>query len=129
MKEIFPCEKNPKRAASLREHADQKQKELNKVQNLVSTETITEFYFDIMKELILARMYELGFHTLSHKLLIEFLQENSKQFSPFELQLIDELRTKRNDVYYYGKKIHPHFILQHKNEFESIIEKLKRECI
>jgi len=119
--EIFRITKSPIRAKSLIEMARERFSDIDK--NL-KTYKIIEEYYEIIKELITAIMYSNGFKTLSHKMLIVYLERTSKDFDKSEIILIDELRRLRNDIVYYGQKIEKEFLINNKKEITFIIKKL-----
>jgi hypothetical protein len=124
MHDIYRIQKNQDRAKSLVKAAEQRMSELAKIRNLVSESRIVEFYYDIVKELILGLMYKDGYKTLSHVSMIEYLRANySEYFDDEHIQLIDLLRRKRNDVSYYGKLISSSFLYQKEDKIKLILSK------
>jgi len=69
-------------------------------------------------------MYLQGFKTLSHKTLVEFSSKNITSLSKQEIELIDELRTKRNSIVYYGEKVNIEFLKIREKTIKQIIKKL-----
>ena len=63
-----------------------------------------EAYYDIIKELIFAHLYNNGYNCTNHLCLIAYLKEKITDFD-FEIQKIDELRKVRNDINYRDLKI------------------------
>ena len=88
------------------------------------TYRIVEEYYEVIKELISALMYLNGFKTLSHKMLVIYLERNYKEFNKSEIILINELRKLRNNILYYGQKVEKEFLLNNKKELNLIIKKL-----
>jgi len=121
MHEIFRIQKDPERAKALIKAAKQRFIELDNIRNLVSGSRIIEFYYDIIKELILALMYKDGYKTLSHVAMIEYLRVNSSYFGDGDIALIDSLRRKRNDISYYGKTISSSFLFQKEDQIRQLI--------
>jgi hypothetical protein len=119
--EIFKISKDEKRASALREMASDRYKTIS---NLKEPYRIIEEYYEIIKELITAFMYSNGWKTLSHKIMVEFANENIKSLSSREIQLIDELRVKRNNIVYYGEKINLDFLKSRESSIRKIIESL-----
>lgn len=120
MSEIFKITKDERRANALIEMAKDRFKNMNFKE---AYRTIEEYY-EIIKELITAFMYKSGFKTLSHKSLIEFAFENIKSLSRQELELIDELRVKRNNIVYYGEKVSIEFLKSREDSIKKIVTKL-----
>ncbi len=119
--EIFKITKNDVRANALVEMAKERFEDINKESK---TYKIVEEYYEIIKELISALMYLNGFKTLSHKMLVIYLERNYKEFNKSEIILIDELRKLRNNILYYGQKVEKEFLLNNKKELNLIIKKL-----
>lgn len=69
-------------------------------------------------------IYADGFKTLSHKMLIFYLEKNYKNFNKPEILLIDELRKLRNNIVYYGQKVEKEFLINNDKEIILIINKL-----
>jgi len=90
---------------------------------------IIEDYYEIIKELITALLSIDGFKTLSHELLIGYLSRFYKQFSSYEIHLIDQLRKTRHDLTYRGIMAPSDYLPRNKNEILSVIEKLKKIVI
>ena len=82
--------------------------------------------YEIIKELITALMYLDGYKTLSHEYLISFLSKFYKDFSEYEINLIDKLRITRNKIAYEGFLIEKDYYINKKNDIKRVIEKLKK---
>ena len=119
--EIFKISKNNIRAKSLVEMAKER---FEDIKSESKTYKIIEQYYEIIKELITALMYCDGFKTLSHKMLIVYLEKNYKRFNKSEIILIDELRKLRNNIVYYGQKIEKEFLINNEKDIKLIIKKL-----
>ncbi|PIN94996.1 hypothetical protein COU53_01385 [Candidatus Pacearchaeota archaeon CG10_big_fil_rev_8_21_14_0_10_30_48] len=119
--EIFKITKNDVRANALVEMAKERFEDINKESK---TYRIVEEYYEVIKELISALMYLNGFKTLSHKMLVIYLERNYKEFNKSEIILINELRKLRNNILYYGQKVEKEFLLNNKKELNLIIKKL-----
>lgn len=84
-------------------------------------------YYEIIRELISAIMILDGRKTYgegSHAVAIEYLGKNYRQFSDFEISLIDEFRVNRNKISYDGFFIQPEYIKRRKQDIETLIKKL-----
>ncbi|MEK6862932.1 MAG: hypothetical protein AABW57_02090 [Nanoarchaeota archaeon] len=84
-----------------------------------------ETNYEIIKELITALMYLNGYKSLSHEYLISFLSKFYKDFSEYEINLIDKLRITRNKIAYEGFLVEPDSYTNKKQDIKNIIEKLK----
>jgi len=86
-----------------------------------------ENYYEIIKELASALLLSNGLKSVgeyAHKDLIDYLI-NYKEFSEQEIIFINDLRIKRNNSSYEGKKIEPVYLINNKKKILEIIEKLK----
>ena len=88
-----------------------------------------ETNYEIIKELITALMYLNGYKTLSREYLISFLSKFYKDFSEYEIDLIDKLRITRNKISYEGFLVESDYYLNKRKDIKSIIEKLKQIVI
>lgn len=86
---------------------------------------MVEGYYEIIKELITAIMGIDGYKTVSHELLVGYLARFYQDFSPAEVQIIDQLRKIRNDIDYRGVMISPEYVTRNKHFILRIISKLK----
>ena len=119
--EIFRITKDEKRAKALKDMAK------NRFENMSLFKEpyrILEEYYEIIKELLTSFMYMRGFKTLSHKSLMEFSKKNIQSLSGREMDLIDELRIKRNNIVYYGERITKDFLINREKSIKEIINKL-----
>ena len=121
MNEVFKISKDEKRALALKEMAKDR---FSKMNSLKEPYRIIEEYYEIIKELLTAFMYLQGFKTLSHKSLIEFSAKNIKALNKQEIELIDELRVKRNNIVYYGEQVNIEFLKSREGTINNIIKKL-----
>ena len=83
-----------------------------------------EEYWDIAKELILAIMHAKGYNTLSHRAMVEWLDENFPEFSDPEIRILDMFRRARNDISYYGKRQKERILFEYESSILKIINKL-----
>lgn len=83
-----------------------------------------EAYYDIIKELILAHMYNKGFNCTNHLCMIAYLKEKFRNFD-FETEKINELRKVRNEINYRGFFVSKDYLDRNKLEFRNIINELK----
>lgn len=119
--EIFKITKNELRSRSLIDMARERFNDIKKESKVYKK---IEEYYEIIKELITALMYSNGFKTLSHKMLIIYLEKNHKDFDKSEIILMDELRKLRNNILYYGERVEEEFLINNEKEIISIINKL-----
>ena len=88
----------------------------------------SENYYEIIKELANALLLLDGLKTIgeyAHKDLIDYLI-NYKEFTESDILFMNDLRVKRNNSAYDGKKIDPGYLVNNKNKILELIERLKR---
>ncbi len=81
----------------------------------------------IVRELISVILLLDGYKTYgegSHKRLIEYLENNYKQFSEREISVINELRILRNKIAYNGFFVEYDYLERKKDIINKIIHKL-----
>ncbi len=86
-----------------------------------------ESYYEIIKEIASALILLDGLKAIgeyAHKDLINYLI-NYKEFSEKEIIFINDLRIKRNNSSYDGKKIEPIYLKNNKKNILEIIKRLK----
>jgi len=90
---------------------------------------VTENYYEMIKELASALLLIGGLKTMgeyAHKDLIDYLI-NYKEFTESDIVFMNDLRIKRNNSSYDGKKIDPSYLTNNKNRILELIEKLKKK--
>jgi len=88
----------------------------------------SENYYEIIKELANALLLIDGLKTTgesAHKDLIDYLA-NYKEFTESDILFMNDLRIKRNNSAYDGKKIDSSYLPNNKNIILELIEKLKK---
>lgn len=114
--------KNDARADSLMKEAEEKKAFLevamkNIPAELMSPNFVIDSAYDIIMELIRAKMFLAGFNSGSHEAEVSYLRELG--FSEAEVRSADELRYNRNGIKYYGAT--------HDKEYAGhVLELLKR---
>ena len=89
---------------------------------------ITKEYYDVIRELASIVLLLDGYKTYgegAHKKLIEYLQINYKEFSEYEISLMDDLRITRNKIAYDGFFVDKGYIERKAKDIQKIIDKLK----
>ena len=56
---------------------------------------------------------------------MEYIESNYKEFSAYEISLIDDLRITRNKITYDGFFVDKDYIDRKRNDINKIIDKLK----
>ena len=84
-----------------------------------------EAYYDIIKELIFAHLYQSGYNCSNHLCLISYLRETFHHFDE-EASRIDSLRKMRNDISYKGLIVSSGYLELNEPEFRHIITELKQ---
>lgn len=89
---------------------------------------IVKEYYEVIRELMTTILLLDGFKTEgegAHKKLIEYLDENYKQFTGYEISLLDDLRITRNSIAYNGFFVREDYLERKRNDILKLIEKLK----
>lgn len=90
---------------------------------------ILKEYYDILRELMTILLLLDGYKTegeRAHKKLIEYIDQNYKQFTGHEISLLDDLRIKRNKISYDGFFIEKNYIKRRKEDIKTLIVKLEK---
>ena len=82
-------------------------------------------YYEIIKELATAILLVDGYKTLSHKDLIDYLEERYSEFDANEISIVNNLRVLRNRIAYEGFLIEISYLNRNESLFKNIICKLK----
>jgi len=85
-------------------------------------------YYDIIRELISIILLLDGFKATgegAHKMQIDYLEENYKEFDKSEIELIDDLRIKRNKISYDGFFVTTSYAMKRLDGINKTIDKLK----
>ncbi len=123
--DIIKIEKDKQKAESLKKLAALRYKKINLFNVEEDASLICEAYYEVCKELITAILFCDGYKTLSHKTLLEYIKKNYAKLNNDELELLDDLRKRRNKLVYYGIFQPSFYIKKNSNQIEKIIVKLK----
>ena len=82
-------------------------------------------YYEVIKELLTALLLIDGYKTLSHKDLIDYLEEYYNNFNKHEIVFMHDLRAMRNRIIYEGLFVDLSYLERNKTSIKKIIEKLK----
>jgi len=89
---------------------------------------VTKEYYDAIRELMGVVLLLDGYKIYgegAHKRLVEYIESNYKEFSAYEISLIDDLRITRNKITYDGFFVDKDYIDRKRNDIKKIIDKLK----
>ncbi len=89
----------------------------------------TKDYYDVIKELMTAVALLNGYKTEgdgAHKRLIEYITIKYKEFKQHEIQTIEDMREKRNKIYYEGMFLSEDYLEKRREDIKSVITKLKK---
>ncbi len=122
------------RAKSLFEMVDVR---LSTTELLIKTDTkkftskIVEEYYEALFELITALMAADGYKTRAelpgtHIETLNYLRKVYPALSENEFQLLDDLRTKRNGIKYYGRKVKLEYLQERMASMKKTIDILKQ---
>jgi len=120
------------RANFLRKESEKSYLSLNKIVNEIglnddNASTIIKLCYDIVMELIRAKMFIKGFNSSgkgAHEAEVVYLRELG--FNENDVQSMNELRYFRNGVVYYGKILDKHYAEKVLKILEKIYPKLKQ---
>ena len=90
----------------------------------LNAESIISDIYDIMRELIEAKLAFGGYKSYSHEATILFLKK-FPTFNEYEMNFLDNLRKIRNGIKYYGKEANVESALKTLNFMNSVLPKLK----
>ncbi len=117
------------KAKSIFQMVESRQQFLEDLEKIKAYPTIiVENYYEVIKELCTAIILIDGYKTIgesAHKELIDLIGKY-KEFSRFEIEIIHDLRIRRNKSSYEGKPIELDYLLNKKEIFIKIIIKLKK---
>ena len=82
-------------------------------------------YYEIIKELLTALLLLDGCKTLSHKDLIDYIDQNYKELTKYEISFLHDLRIMRNKIMYEGLFVEYSFLERNENLIKTIINKLR----
>ena len=89
---------------------------------------IIKEYYDVIRELLSILLLFDGYKTIgesAHKILIDYIKKNYKQFSNYEIFLMDDLRITRNKIAYDGFFVRGDYVNRRKEDIIKLINKLK----
>jgi hypothetical protein len=98
---------------------------INQQDRTIMTALIISDYYEVIKELITALLLVDGYKTLNHKDLIDYLKEKYKNFTSYEISVLDDLRVLRNRIAYEGFFIELSYLNRNEIYFKNIIKKLE----
>lgn len=91
-------------------------------------QVVVTMYYDVVRELMSAILLADGYKTYgegAHKQLIDYIEANYKQLQEYEIRLLDELRTSRNRILYYGTGVSDYYMKRREGKIKTIIAKLQ----
>lgn len=86
-------------------------------------------YYDVMRQLMTAILLLDGYKTKgegAHRQLIEYLGANYREFSEYDVHLLEELRTLRNRIEYDGFFITGEYLERKMKDITDIISRLEK---
>ena len=93
--------------------------------NLENVSFVVEDYYEVIKELLVAYLLKNGLKSKNHQCLISFFYKKNPNFEK-ESHLISQMSFFRNRLNYYGEEIPMKFYEKNKEEFNYIINLLKK---
>ncbi len=122
--DVMKVRPDAERARSLLKMIQTRIRALEKLDEKEFSSIVTEGYYEVIKESIVALMHLDGFKTLSHEALVAYLDEFYRDFSEEEIMLIDHLRRMRNDIVYRGLEVRPDFLERNGRRIRNVIKRL-----
>jgi len=86
---------------------------------------LVEDYYEVVKELATSIMNLDGYKTLSHKELFIWIKKRYSEFTDEVINIINNLRTTRNNVVYEGFFVKEHYLAKKLEVIDGVIFKLK----
>jgi len=130
MEELIKITPNKEKAKSILKMVETTIEMINNLDVDKFSSNITKEYYEVIRELLSIVLLLDGYKTYgegAHKKLIEYVKKNYKEFSKYEISLIDNLRNTRNKIAYDGFFVEKDYIERKKKDIEIIIsESLKR---
>jgi len=83
-----------------------------------------EAYYEVIKDLIFARLHREGYNCSNHLCLISYLKQTMNDFD-FEIHKIDELRKIRNEISYRGFTIKKDYFDRNESHLKAIISHIR----
>ena len=124
---IIKISPDKEKAKSILKMTEEREKFLSAIDAGRFATIAAENYYEIIKELATAVFLIEGFKAVgeyAHKELINNLS-NYKEFESWEIEVMNDLRIKRNKSSYEGKQIEPVYLENKKEALAKIIKKLK----
>ena len=124
---IIKISPDKEKAKSILKMTEEREKFLSAIDAGRFATIAAENYYEIIKELATAVFLIEGFKAVgeyAHKELINNLS-NYKEFESWEIEVMNDLRIKRNKSSYEGKQIEPVYLENKKEALAKIIIKLK----
>jgi len=90
---------------------------------------ILKEYYDVLRELMGIILLMDGYKIVgeeAHKRIIEYIEENHKEISSYQINLLNDLRIKRNKVSYNGFFIESYYLERKVKDIFNIIDILKK---
>ena len=128
MEELMKVTPNKEKAKSILKMVETTIEMINNLDTGKFPSNITKEYYEVIRELLSIVLLLDGYKTYgegAHKKLIEYVEKNYKEFSKYEISLIDNLRNIRNKIAYDGFFVEKDYIERKKKEINIIIKKLK----
>ena len=123
--DIIKITPDKNKAKSILKMVEVREKRIQETKSDQFSSLLVEDFYEIIKELATAVINLNGYKTLSHKILFEKLIED-KIFSQNEIEIIEDLRRKRNKIVYDGFFVKEHYLIDREKIINSISDRLKK---
>ena len=126
MEDLIRVTPNREKAKSILKMVEKTLEMINNLDIDKFPSNITKEYYEVIRELLSIVLLLDGYKTYgegAHKKLIEYLEANYKEFTKYEISLIDNLRNIRNKIAYDGFFVKKDYIERKKKDIDLIIKK------
>lgn len=119
---------NKEKAESILRMVDKTLEMINEINIEKFPSNVIKEYYEVVRELLSVLLLLDGYKVIgegAHKTLIEYVKQNYKEFSEYEISLMDDLRITRNKIAYDGFFVQIDYVNRNREDIIKIINKLK----
>lgn len=129
MENLIRISPDKEKAVSIFKMAETSLEMIKSISIIKFPSNITKEYYEIIRGLISIILLLDGYKTFgegSHKTLVDYLEQNYKEFGGDEIELINDLRIKRNKIAYDGFFVSENYVSDRIEDINKVIIKLKK---
>ena len=119
---------NKEKSQSILRMVDKTLEMINEINVEKFPSNVIKEYYEVVREILSVLLLLDGYKVIgegAHKTLIEYVKQNYKEFSEYEISLMDNLRITRNKIAYDGFFVQVDYVNRKKEDVIKIISKLK----